>query len=481
MSASGERISTLLDEHHEDGTIARPPRRWLSRVLIPLAILGSAGGLLTFSARSSFIAATDVWVAPVVSVARGAEPEQSGANGEKPMSSGAMIVQAPGWIEPDPFPLNVPAMTEGVVKEVLVLEGDRVESGQVVARLVDEDARLVLQAAQARLAAQQASALKAESDVLLALEHEEEAQYLANRAREIAESGAGAEGERVLAEIRLRSTQQMVAAARAAAEMARAEIRRQEVACAEAGVALKRTQIVSTGSGVVMSRRIEPGMRLSLGGSKPEMAEQHLNGVVLRLFDPQKLQVRVEVPLADFAKLQVGMRAEMVTESLPDYVFHGRVTRVVPEASIQRNTVQVKVSIENPDALLKPEMLVRVRFHGFLDTPSGADSGKGSEAGNFHSRLRMLIPESALIRRTGDQAFVWLVNHDAQGDGMVAQEGSVTFTQSREAGFVEVQSGLQAGDRVVVDPPVSLATGNRVRVLGEKKSPGSDRPRGENP
>ena len=68
----------------------------------------------------------------------------------------------------------------------------------------------------------------------------------------------------------------------------------------------------------------------------------------MRLYDPKRLQVRVDVPLADAAKVRVGQQAKVVVGVLPDRTFDGEVTRVVHEADIQRNTLQVKVAHHRP-------------------------------------------------------------------------------------------------------------------------------------
>ena len=66
---------------------------------------------------------------------------------------------------------------------------------------------------------------------------------------------------------------------------------------------------------------------------------------VLRIYNPQKLQVRVDVPLANAAQVSVGQEATITAEVLRDTVFHGKVLRILHEADIQKNTLQVKVSI----------------------------------------------------------------------------------------------------------------------------------------
>ena len=54
------------------------------------------------------------------------------------------MFQASGWIEPDPFPIRVTSLYSGVVKKVHVLEGQKIQKDEVIATLIDEDARLVL-------------------------------------------------------------------------------------------------------------------------------------------------------------------------------------------------------------------------------------------------------------------------------------------------------------------------------------------------
>src|SRR5829696_1920050 len=122
--------------------VPRPRPRWTSRVLLPAGLLAATAGLLAYGARDALRPATPVRVVPVV-VRQATAP----VDGSSPVPSGApsaATVQAPGWVEPDPFAVSVSALTDGVAKEVLVLEGQRVKAGQVVLRMVDDDAKLAL-------------------------------------------------------------------------------------------------------------------------------------------------------------------------------------------------------------------------------------------------------------------------------------------------------------------------------------------------
>lgn len=478
MSLTSLALTTLLSGGEMPGsaaTVPRPARRWKSRVLLPAVILGTTAAIFAYSAKSALLPETQVWAAPVVAVPRAATselPSDTAGITEDVQSRapGEVLVQAPGWIEPAPFPISVPVLTEGVIKEVLVLEGDRVEKGQVLARLVDEEARLGVKSAEAQLAALKAAAAQARANLHAAESRVAEIEDQLGRARHLASSGAYPEKQEAQLTIRLQAAQQEVEAEQAAVDVALANIRKQEVTCEEAQLTLKRMEIVSPESGVVMSRLVEPGTRISMSG---RAGGEPMSGALLRLYDPARLQVRVDIPLADFAKLRIGSDAEVVTEALPDVVFRGVLKRVVHEANIQRNTIPVKVTIENPSEVLKPEMLARVRFYG-AQGKSSSPSEPGIARGEIaRADLRLLIPADALVSPRNGQASVWLVKHDARAGGMIAVFKEIRTDATNVPGYIEVLEGLQAGDRVIIEAPADLENARRVRIVGEKPTQAS--------
>jgi HlyD family secretion protein len=131
-----------------------PPRRSKLRILVPALIL------LAFLA---VLASTlgDLWRGSVeVTVVR---PQVVDASSTA--TSGTPLFQAAGWIEPDPFPIEVTALAPGVVRELLVQQSDKVEAGQVVARLVERDAQLACDGAEAMLAESEAEVERAEAEL----------------------------------------------------------------------------------------------------------------------------------------------------------------------------------------------------------------------------------------------------------------------------------------------------------------------------
>jgi HlyD family secretion protein len=373
-----------------------------------------------------------------------------------------VLVQAPGWIEADPYAISVPVLTSGVVREVLVLEGQRVEKDQVVARLVDEDAKLSVQRLSAELEAMKLEVEKARADCEAAMARAAEVKDEVTRKGALVEAGGISEGQLARLKLRLRGMDQEVASAQAAIRAAEAKVRQQEVMLEEAELMLSRTEVRSPGAGVVLARLVEPGARVSMEGA--------MAGAVVRLYDPTKLQVRVDVPISEAAKVGVGTEAQVVTEALPDTVFKGKVTRLVHEANIQRNTVQVKVAIDNPSETLKPEMLTRVRFVGSAGA-AGAAAHPGHTPGMVMPETeggKFLIPAAALMHAQGGSAHVMIVSK-SQEAGSVASMRAVTYTPSSHEGYAEVAGALREGDRVIVEPLDRVQDGSRVNVAGEWK------------
>ncbi len=443
-------LSTLSRTPPQTHAIPRPRRRWLTRLAIPLLILGAALAMLAYAARSTFLPATEVWVAPVV-----AAPQR--ADTAAPARADAPVAQGPGWVEPDPFAIGVPALAEGVLSELLVLEGQRVRAGEVIARLVPDDARIAFRQSEAALAEAHAAVRRATVDASAAEAREAEFLDELDRKRPLLDAGGVSAGELARLELRWRAAQQSAEAARIAIAESEARVARTEADLDEARLRMDRMEIRAPADGVVMDLAVEPGMRVGMTGAPG--ADDRAN-VVVHLYDPARLQVRVDVPLADAAKVAVGARAEIQSELLPDRTFEGTVTRLVHKADIQRNTVEAKVSITDPSPLLKPDVLTRVRF--FAPSLSISENASSSPP---TARSELLIPRAAIHNHADGRAELWIARRESQT--AVAEHRSVT-TAGDSGEFVIVTSGLAAGDRVIVESSAELRDGARIRIAGER-------------
>lgn len=205
-------------------------------------------------------------------------------------------------------------------------------------------------------------------------------------------------------------------------------------------------EVRSPADGIVMERLVEPGSKLAFG-----MDAEH-SAHAVRLYDPGKLQVRVDVPLADAAKVGVGQRAKIVVGVLPDRTFDGEVTRVVHEADIQKNTLQVKVAISDPTIDLKPEMLARVRF---LST---------GNAGPTTKQAQLVFAPQDLLRKEGDRTTAWVAA------GGVAERRTIQPGTATQDGWVSISSGLHPGDQLIAGDVSQLHEGAKIRIAGESNA-----------
>lgn len=113
-------------------TLEAPRRSWL-RIVLPL-------GILLVFAIVLFTSLGDLFDRGIL--VQRITPRVALDGGGAAVPADRVVVQAAGWVEPDPFLIHVPALAGGVVEEVLVQESDVLEAGDAVARLVDEDSRL---------------------------------------------------------------------------------------------------------------------------------------------------------------------------------------------------------------------------------------------------------------------------------------------------------------------------------------------------
>jgi multidrug efflux pump subunit AcrA (membrane-fusion protein) len=434
--------------------IPAPPgaSRRRAAALLPIAILAGFAILFLLLFRDRLIPAKDVQVSPARAIESVPDPE---AKPTALPASGRLLFQASGWIEPDPLPVKVTALTDGVIDQVHVLEGQLVKKGELLATLVEVDSKLAMdlaaretallkasleahsmgtQIANQQMAAEKAGLISDEADAT-------EATGLLRRI-ELTPDRAISENDRIIARLGKSRSHAARDGRKARIEEIGHEITRishevialeqgiqaAEIKLAQATLAHARTRIVAPADGRVLRLLAAPGQKKMIAMDDVDSA------TIAILYDPASLQVRVDVPLADAVGLSVGQRAKIRCNLLPDVIFEGEVTRINGEADLQRNTLQAKVRISNPDEKLRPEMLCRVEF---LDT--APVSQKTASAGD----LSVFVPESALLEET-----VWICDPDSR---RVSRRPVDPSNESRE-GYRRLNSGVRPGEWVVLDP-----------------------------
>lgn len=240
--------------------------------------------------------------------------------------------------------------------------------------------------------------------------------------------------------------------AEAKLQAATARVEQARVALAEAKLRLDRMTVRAPIDGRVYQLVGFPGTTLTGGMSPIANAD---GSTVVTLYRPDMLQVRVDVRFEDIPKVSLGQPVQINNPALPAPL-SGKVLFVSSEANIQKNTLQVKVEMDSPPAVFKPEMLVDVTYLAPKPPESVAEVSE---------ELRLYVPYQ-LIQRGESGACVWLADQSAG----VARKAPVTTGNAADGGLMEVTSGLTIASRIIARGHDGLADGKRIRVVSEEAS-----------
>jgi RND family efflux transporter MFP subunit len=298
----------------------------------------------------------------------------------------------------------VSARVAGAVEQVLVDDGSRVESGEVLLKL---DEKLE----QAELARLQAELTRAQTE-------EDEALRLVSEANRLSAANHIPATEVALRKARLASAQ-------AAVEAVRAQITGQQQR-------LQYHTIVAPFAGVVTNRLAELGEWVTQGAA------------VVELVDTEKSFVDVEIPQADFYRLNSDTRVEIRPDTRPGLVLPATIATGIPVANAATRTFRLRLLAENAGNALPPGTSATANFY---ITSSGDNV--------------LTIPRDALLRNPDNSFAVFVVDSEqapAKALRVPIEVGQTLGTR------VEVLAGLLPTSQVVVrgneilnhDQPVTL-------------------------
>jgi len=242
--------------------------------------------------------------------------------------------------------------------------------------------------------------------------------------------------------------------ARARLRAATSRIAAAGVKVAEARLQLDRMTIIAPVTGRVYQLVAAPGSRIGAGMTQMQGFD---GSTVVTMYQPDRLQVRVDVRFSDLPQVAVNQPVQINNPALSKPL-SGRVLLVSSIADIQKNTLEIKVVIDEPPSLFKPDMLVDITF---LSSGTGTGTGTGAESGV--ERSRHFLPRS-LVRTDAEGSFVWLAD---QARGRVRRV-AVTLGVRAPGGLVEVTGKLSLGSRVVAGGAQGLVDGQRIRISGEE-------------
>jgi len=282
---------------------------------------------------------------------------------------------------------EIAARVMAPIEEVFVNAGDMVEQGELLVTLDRRAVESRLSQAQSALEAAKVSMRQAEAD------YERDSRLFEKNA----------------------VSKRQFEHSRTALDVARAEVERAEEMVAEARVSLSYTEIEAPQAGTIVDRLAEPG-----DTARPGVP-------LLVLYDPGSL--RLEVPVMEnlAVKLKKGDVLTVRIEAL-DREVEAVVDEIVPQAVAASRSFLVKMALPRSEGLFEG-------MFGRLIIPAGT--------------RRHLCLATAAIQTVGQNKFVYVVQ-DEDDSRRSLQRRFITTGRIGMPGRVEVLSGLEAGDRVLL-------------------------------
>lgn len=300
--------------------------------------------------------------------------------------------------------VDVGSKVLGYVDAVLVERGDRVKRGQVIALVRPSDLPDQLTAARSAFGQTKASAALARTNF--------------QRASKLAPTG-------VVSQQELQSATAALASAESAEAAAQAQI---------SGLAIRlgETRITSPIDGAVSVRRLDPGALVGPPGG----------GAIVTVVRTDRLRVFLTLNERDATGVTVGKDAHVELDALPEHApFWGKVVRLAPSFDAITRTLEAEVQLPNPTGELRPGMY-----------------GRGSIVLATHPNTPVVSVNAVQI--SSGKKYVFVLRGDK-----VERRPIETGAEIDNGATLEVRSGVQAGDEVVIAGADGLSSGVTVRVV----------------
>jgi RND family efflux transporter MFP subunit len=311
---------------------------------------------------------------------------------------------------------NLYARTNGYVKRWLADIGERVKEGDLLAEISAPDVDDQLAQARANLVLAKANLLVSEANLELA-------KITLNRDLDAGVGTGTAAGTIDQDRAQVKTTAAQVESAKASIEVNQATVKQYADL-----VAFQK--ITAPFAGVITSRNIDPGALVT--ADNPSETRP-----IFHIMQTDLLRVFVNVPQVNATAVAPGQETLVYRQEDPGRLLKGKVARTANALDPNTRTLLTQVDVPNPDDALRPGMYLQVKFIA------------------ARAASVVLVPSAALVWRP-DGTVVPVLDGDNTVRYRKVQLG-------RDYGAeVEVLSGLEGGETVVVHPGDALAEGRQV-------------------
>ena len=308
-----------------------------------------------------------------------------------------------------------------------VEEGSRVKEGEIIARLENLDVKATREQAAANLQVANANLEQGLSEL-------RDAETALKRSEELLAQGFVSRASHDIAVARHDKAKANIASLKAGIAAAQANLRGTDVA-------VEQTLIRAPFDGVVLTKAANVGDVVT-----PFSSALDAKGAVVTMADMSTLEVEADVSESNLSRVRIGQPVEIQLDALPDVRFRGVVARTVPTVDRSKATVMTKIRFLEAEARILPEMSAKVAFL----SQSISDAERAPRAA---------LNAAALTTRAGRNV-VFVVR-----DSKVAEVP--VETGAKMGDLIEIRSGPQPGEKVVLRPSAKLHDGAAVKPAGK--------------
>lgn len=196
----------------------------------------------------------------------------------------------------------------------------------------------------------------------------------------------------------------------------------------EPGTSYRSSPVYAPISGSIISTPLKNGTKVTTSTA------------IAIIGDIRNLQITANVPERYVAVLKKGLKAEISVEAYPGVVFPATVSRVSPVVDSDTRTKQIILTFDKRDERVNAGMFAKVKLYtqDFSGFP--------------------VMPSDALVQN-GDDFFAYVVRSDNTVAKMKVEKGESVD------GYVQILSGVNAGDKVVIQGMTSLGDGSKVQEV----------------
>ena len=261
----------------------------------------------------------------------------------KPEITTEKILNASGYITARRI-ATVSAEIMGLITDVRVEEGMRVEKGQVLAKLDDAVASVNLRFAEAQVKVAEARLSSVEANL-------SEAIRVYKRTSALNTVDFSSEASLTRAQANVESLEANLESAQADIEVAKLEAQRQRER-------LDDHTIKAPFGGVVTVKNAQPGEIVSPSSAGGGFTRTGICTIV----DMSSLEIEVDVNEAFIGRVFTGQKVEATLDAYPDWIIDAQVIAIIPTADRAKATVRVRIQINSKDTRILPDMGVKVAF-----------------------------------------------------------------------------------------------------------------------